>query len=147
MTDFTLDLMSNGEELKSVVIQLKVQWPQMRNCVHLSCLVYVAQRGSVPTFRPTVRNEDDAAALAKVECELEKSEGDGQKEQIIAEIDSTTSDLDVHMIREICNEHKRQEAERTKRKLEEGTISYVQAKWCCRCKIATGFPEGKCDQP
>jgi len=63
MTDFTLDLISKGEEHTSILIQLEAQWPQMISYVDLSWLEHVTQRGLVPTFTQMVGKEDDDAAL------------------------------------------------------------------------------------
>ncbi len=63
MTDFTLDLISKGEELTSILIQLEAQWPQTMSYVDLSWLEHVTQRGLVPTFTQMVGKEGDDAAL------------------------------------------------------------------------------------
>ena len=91
MTDFTLDLISKGEEPTSILIQLEAQWPQMVGYVDLSWLEHVTQM---------VGKEDDDAALMKIECESENREGNGERARDVDEVDSETSDLNWDVMRE-----------------------------------------------
>ncbi len=146
MTDFTLDLISKGEEPTSIPIQLEAQWPQMVGYVDLCWLEHVTQRGSVPTFTQMVGKEDDAAALMKIECELKNREGNGEGARYVDEDDSGTRDPELEVLREMCKKYKQQEEERKERLLEEGNISRVKAEWCCHCTVTTKFAEGNCTE-
>lgn len=137
MTDFTLDLISKGEEPTSTLIQMEAQWPQMVGYVDLSWLEHVTQM---------VGKEDDDAALMRIECELENREGNGERTRDVDEVDSETSDLNWDVMRERYKDIKQREAETEKRELEEGNISRVKAEWCCHCRITTTFAEGKCSE-
>ncbi len=50
MTDFTLDLISKGEEVTSILIQLETQWPQMVGYVDLSWLKDIVSKGIGPNL-------------------------------------------------------------------------------------------------
>lgn len=147
MTDFIHNSVPEGEEPTSILIQLEAQWPRIRDCVHLSWVEDVVQRAAVPTITRMVGSKNDAAGLMKVECESKNREGNGQKARVIAGVDSITNEQAIRMVYETYDKYKQQKAERIKWSLKEGTISRVEAKWCCRCKITTTFSEGKCDQP
>ncbi len=48
MTDFTLDLISKGDNLVSVRILLETEWPKLADCVDLRWLEYIASKGIGP---------------------------------------------------------------------------------------------------
>lgn len=48
------------------------------------------------------------------------------------------------MLRDLCNDYNLKRAEKTKRQLEQGVISRVEAEWCCRCKVMTSSFQEKC---
>jgi len=78
------------------------------------------------------------------ETEALKRKRSDQTAPSIADQDTTPRDLDLDMLRDLCSSYKQQRAERTRRQLEEGVISRVEAEWCCRCKMMTVFVEEKC---
>ena len=78
------------------------------------------------------------------EAEVLKGERSDQTARNIADRDATPSDLDLDMLRDLCYKYNQQRAEKTRRQLEEGVISRVEAEWCCRCKMMTDFVEKKC---
>jgi len=95
------------------------------------------------TIRPDSGRREGVSTHSR-ETEALKRERSDQAARSIADRDATPSDLDLDMIRDLCYSYKQQRAEKTKRQLEEGVISRVEAEWCCRCKMMTDFVEEKC---
>ncbi len=48
MSDFTLDLISKGENLVSVRIMLETEWPKLTDCLDLRWLEHIASKGIGP---------------------------------------------------------------------------------------------------
>lgn len=62
MTNFTLDLISKGEDLMSVRILLETEWPKLTDCVNLGWLEYLVSEGISPhPITPTVGQETEKA--------------------------------------------------------------------------------------
>lgn len=65
MYEFTLDLVSRGEDLTSTRILLETEWPELADRVDLVLLKHITSKGVDPqTITPTVGPEDDTAEEA-----------------------------------------------------------------------------------
>ena len=76
--------------------------------------------------------------------EAPKRENGDPSARSIAGPDVALSQLDFDKLRGLCYSLKQQRVEQTKRQLEEGVISRIEAEGCCRCKMMTNFSEEKC---
>ncbi len=69
----------------------------------------------------------EGVSIPSRETEALKRERSDQTTPSIADQDATSSDLDLDMLRNLCSNYKQQRAKRTKRQLEKGVISRVEA--------------------
>lgn len=148
MTDFTQDLISNGEEPKSMRILLEAQWPEMIGRVELGWLEFLAEGGK---SKASIRNitgvkeiKNNVAEPARGKCEASQREGNDQRAPYITDHNADPSSSDLDMVRSLRNSYKEQRAASTKRRFESGDISRVNVEWCCHCQITTKFAEEKC---
>jgi len=51
---------------------------------------------------------------------------------------------ELDQLRDLWKTFQQQQADKTRKRLDEGVISRLQAEWCCRCKSTTKFWEGEC---
>ncbi len=148
MTDFAQGLIYNGEESKSIHILLETHWPELAGRDELGWLEYLARQGKskelIENFTQTKGHQENAADPERSEYKAMTRGGDDQTARSIVDCDATPSDRDLGMLRDLCHSYKLQRAEKTKRQIEEGVISRVEAEWCCRCKMMTDFFEEKC---
>ncbi len=148
MTDFARGLIYNGEESKSIRILLETHWPELAGRVELGWLEYLTRQGKpkelIEDFTQMRGYHKNAADLGRSEYEAMTRGGDDQIARLIVDSDVTPSDWDLGVLRDSCRNYNLQRAEKTKRQLEEGVVSRVEAEWCCRCKIMTDFFEEKC---
>ena len=148
MSDFVQGLIYDGEEPTSIHILLETQWPHLAGCVELGWLEYLARQGqSKELINNSTQMKDHmemAADTARSEYEAMTRGGNDQTVRSIVDCGTRSSDWDLGMLRDLYYNHKLQRAETTKRQLEEGVISRVEAEWCCRCKMMTSFSGEKC---
>ena len=143
MTDFARGLICNGEESKSILILLETHWPELAGRVEIGWLECLARQGTskelIENFTQTQGHPENAADPGRSEYEAMTGGGDDQTAGRIVDHDVTPSDRDLGMLRDFCQSYNLKRAEKTKRQLEEGVISRVQAEWCCRCKMMRVF--------
>jgi hypothetical protein len=150
MTDFAQGLIDNGEEPTSIHILLETHWPELVGRVERDWLEYWAREGKpkelTENFTWMRGHQENAADLGRSQCKARTRGGNDQIARSIVDLDATPSDWDLGMLRDLCNDYNQKRAEKTRRQLEEGVISRVEAEWCCRCKMMTDFVEEKCIQ-
>lgn len=148
MTAFANGLMCNGEEPKSIRILLETHWPELAGHVELGWLEYLARQVKpkelIEDFTQTKGYQESTTDVGRSEYEAITRGGNDQIARVVVDSDATPSEWDLGVLRDSCRNYNLQRTEKTKRQLEEGVISRVEAEWCCRCKMMTDFFEEKC---
>ena len=148
MTDFAHGLICDGEESKSILILLEKHWPELAGRIEIGWLECLARQGTskelIENFMQMKGHQENAANPGRSEYEATTRGVNDQTARSIVDRNTTPSNPDLGMLRDLCHSYKVQRAEKMKRQLEEGVISRVQAEWCCRCKTMTDFLEEKC---